>query len=165
MTSLSVDELSEIRQRHCKSTEGHWAVGWCDEHGSSMGSPICRMHENENVLVGLVGDSGPTNDPKADAEFIAHAHRDIPRLLNEVLRLRQIASLNGLSVDPPAAPNAELVNPPDPFGFVPIAEFMKSGKEPTQPPPMSPEVQAIYDHNAREIDEMLKRGECHPYGS
>ena len=41
------------------------------------------MDEDELVQVGLGCDVGPTHDPLIDAEFIAHARTDVPRLLGE----------------------------------------------------------------------------------
>lgn len=55
-----------------------------------LGGPVCYMDEDATVVVGQGGDFGPTNDPMDDAQFIAHAGTDVPRLLQEVRRLRAV---------------------------------------------------------------------------
>lgn len=89
---ISESELSAIQSRCSKATECQWVVGFRDKNGSSLGGTVCAMDEDESVVVGRVGDFGPTNDPKADAEFIAHAREDVPRLLAEVVRLRRLVN-------------------------------------------------------------------------
>lgn len=52
------------------------------------------MDEDEDIVVGQAGDFGATNNPVDDAQFLAHARTDVPRLLNEVCRLRSELSLS-----------------------------------------------------------------------
>lgn len=89
---ISESELSAIQLRCSKATDCQWVVGFRGENGCSLGGTVCAMDEDESVVVGRVGDFGPTNDPKADAEFIAHAREDVPRLLAEVVRLRRLVN-------------------------------------------------------------------------
>lgn len=84
---IPMDELSEMIARCRKASPG----GWChaiERFGFTIGGPICYMDENNKMVVGTSGDWGPTADPECDAEFIAHARMDLPRLLVEVMRLR-----------------------------------------------------------------------------
>ncbi|WP_437193508.1 hypothetical protein [Planctomicrobium sp. SH527] len=89
---ITESELSAIQLRCSKATDCQWVVGFRDENGSSLGGTVCVMDEDESIIVGRMGDFGPTNDPKADAEFIAHARDDVPRLLAEVVRLRRLVN-------------------------------------------------------------------------
>ena len=80
-------DLQEMIGRCRRATPGSWTVAL--ERGRfTIGGPVCRMDENDRMVVGTAGDWGPTADPEHDAEFIAHSRSDLPRLLIEVMRLR-----------------------------------------------------------------------------
>lgn len=84
---IPVEDLNEMIARCRAATPG----GWChaiERGGFTIGGPVCYMDENNQMVVGTSGDWGPTADPQIDAEFIAHARMDLPRLLVEVMRLR-----------------------------------------------------------------------------
>jgi hypothetical protein len=85
---MKVDELSAIYDRCRRATPGPWVA--CRDHSviGGIGGPICQMDEDDAIVVGQAGDWGPSNDPWDDAEFIAHARSDVPRLLAEVQRVR-----------------------------------------------------------------------------
>lgn len=78
------EELQSMAERCRKATTGPWVA----VHGYTIGGPVCYMDEDEQLVVGTSGDWGPTSDPRDDAEFIAHARMDLPRVLIELMRLR-----------------------------------------------------------------------------
>jgi hypothetical protein len=86
---LTDADLRAIEDRCRRATPGGWMA--CKEHPDFpvIGSPVCYMDEDETIAVGQGGDFGPTNNPMDDAQFIAHARTDVPRLLKEVRRLRE----------------------------------------------------------------------------
>ena len=84
---IPVEELNAMIARCRKATVGGWCVA-IERGGFTIGGPVCRMDENSQMVEGTSGDWGPTADPQHDAEFIAHARMDLPRLLVEVMRLR-----------------------------------------------------------------------------
>ena len=84
---IPVWELDEMMDRCRRATPGSWTVAL--QRGEfTIGGPVCHMDENHRMVVGTACDWGPTADPQHDAEFIAHARSDLPRLLVEVMRLR-----------------------------------------------------------------------------
>lgn len=84
---IPVAELQEMIERCRRATTGGWTYA-VERGGCTIGGPVCNMDENIRMVVGTSGDWGPTADPECDAEFIAHARTDLPRLLVEVMRLR-----------------------------------------------------------------------------
>lgn len=70
---LTQEEIEAIRKRAEMATEGPWEVGY-DEFDSDSSV--------------YVGEEEITPIHRYDAEFIAHARTDIPKLLAEVDRLR-----------------------------------------------------------------------------
>ncbi len=82
---MTDEELFEMKMRCDRASPGPWRSmieGRDHDSGSSFimtGTPTQRGPDIE--LVGATAD---------DQDFIAHARQDIPRLLQEVLRLRQV---------------------------------------------------------------------------
>ena len=76
---LTNEELTAIRERVEKATEGPWRIGKQSPNGlnniGTMGGLLTAQTTNEN-----------------DAVFIAHAREDIPKLLAEIERLREAIS-------------------------------------------------------------------------
>ena len=81
-------ELRAIRERAEKATAGPWVVCRESNEWGTIGMPVCRMDDDEKVVVGHVHDWGPTAPVEADAAFIAASRSDVPALLGEVGRLR-----------------------------------------------------------------------------
>lgn len=94
LAALGYDNLTPIRARYEATTEGIWLdlsssageiyIGACcayrECHENPMAHPdVLRLVDDEEVVATMSA---------ADAEFIAHAHQDIPALLAEVERLR-----------------------------------------------------------------------------
>lgn len=86
---IPFQELARMVHRCRRATPGKWCVA-IRPKPYTIGAPVCYMDENIQMVVGTSGDWGPTADPQHDAEFIAHARMDLPRLLVEVMRLRGI---------------------------------------------------------------------------
>src|SRR5690625_3227909 len=85
-------ELKEIRERVAKATKGPWeygAGGIYSEHAKSYNysmdntREICCLNDGE-----YISNINMDND----ANFIAHARGDIPRLLAEIERMRHTIS-------------------------------------------------------------------------
>lgn len=82
MTAPAEDWLAPIRARANAATPGPWTV----ERGSSAYQDV-EVRAPGNAFVALTGD--PTfQGTVADAAFIAGTREDVPRLLDEVDRLR-----------------------------------------------------------------------------
>ncbi len=86
---LTDDDLREIRERCDLASAGRWIARRENPDFLVIGAPVCYMDEDQDVVVGQPLDCGPTNDPLDDAQFIAHARTDVPRLLTEIERLRK----------------------------------------------------------------------------
>ena len=86
-TMLSQPELQEIRRRCEAATPGPWrsfVEGRDHTSGSSfIMTGIGRTRGDDIELHGAT---------PADQDFIAHARQDIPRLLDEIARLRSLVS-------------------------------------------------------------------------
>jgi hypothetical protein len=88
-TPLSDADLAEIERRSDAATLGGWVVLRESEEWGGLGMPVCRLVGDPALVVGHGTDLGPAAPVAADAAFIAHARKDIPRLLAEVARLRR----------------------------------------------------------------------------
>lgn len=86
---LSDSELQSIRDRCKKATVGPWVVFRESDAWGTIGMPVCRMDDDDAVVVGHPYDWGPTNSVEVDANFIAHARTDVPLLRDEIDRLRK----------------------------------------------------------------------------
>jgi hypothetical protein len=84
---IPLEDLFAMVERCRKATPGGWGV-YIERGPFTIGGPVCYMDENRQMVVGTPGDWGPTAPPQDDAEFIACARSDLPRLLVEVLRRR-----------------------------------------------------------------------------
>lgn len=80
---MSVAELDEILRRCEAATAGPW-VSYVEGRDHTSGSSFIMTgpSENRGEDIELSGAS------QADLDFIAHARQDIPRLVQEVKRLR-----------------------------------------------------------------------------
>lgn len=89
---LSNDDLTAIRERAEKATEGAWVAEeiWTNDfniYPKGSSGYIAKVNGDSPFLEGI-----KTNG-ESDAAFIAHARQDIPKLLAEIERL------NGLYED------------------------------------------------------------------
>ena len=82
---ISDDELNLIKQRCDKATKGPW-ISYVEGRDHSSGSNFI-MTGDENNRGDEIELIGGTID---DQEFIAHARQDIPRLINEIKRLKKL---------------------------------------------------------------------------
>ena len=89
---MTEQELKTIEERYRATSAGPWKS--CIEgrdHDSGDDFIMTGINENENIWspnrgtdIYLIGAS------QADQEFIAHAKQDIPRLLEEVRKLKRL---------------------------------------------------------------------------
>jgi hypothetical protein len=81
---ITAAELAAIRERAEKATPGPW--GWSDakvRDGKYVFVPQGSYLADTLIMFGDTYENG-----EQDAEFIAHAREDIPKLLAEIERLR-----------------------------------------------------------------------------
>jgi hypothetical protein len=77
---MTDDRLKEIKERLEKATPGKWRADRNTvDFGPPTGSPFAVLHS----------DADPSNTTN-DADFIAHSREDIPYLLAEIERLKQL---------------------------------------------------------------------------
>ena len=76
---LTDEELQSIRKRYSATTPGPWE-SYIEGRDHTSGSSFI-MTSGEDIEL--------TGGTDADQDFIAHARQDVPRLLEEVQRLRQ----------------------------------------------------------------------------
>ena len=81
---LTDDELEEIRSRCKAASAGPWA-SYVEGRDHTSGSSFIMTGEGE-ARGPDIELSGATTE---DQDFIAHARQDIPRLLDEIERLRR----------------------------------------------------------------------------
>lgn len=79
---MTDDELRAVRERAKAATPGPWAVSY-DEDVDTFGVVAEDDGPGDVFIVEEMGQPG-----QHDAEFIAHARQDIPRLLDEIANLR-----------------------------------------------------------------------------
>jgi len=82
-------ELQEIRERIESATGGPW-VSYVEGRDHTSGSDFIMTGEGES----RGEDIELTGATTADQDFIAHARQDVPRLINEVIRLRRLLNNN-----------------------------------------------------------------------
>ena len=84
MTEFSTEDLGKILEICSQTTPGPW-VSYVEGRDHESGSSFI-MTDGEDFEI-----SGATI---ADQDFIANAKQDIPRLVNEIFRLRRILNIN-----------------------------------------------------------------------
>lgn len=85
-----------IERRAVAATPGPW-VGWLESRQGIGGTSFIQLRadtedDDELYLTRITGGPevvGPTANTDADIDFIAAARQDIPRLVDEVKRLRE----------------------------------------------------------------------------
>lgn len=75
---ISDNELSEIKNRAEAATKGPWKA-YVEGRDMEIGSSFIQTEENDIEMIGAT---------QADFDFIANARQDIPKLLEEIERLR-----------------------------------------------------------------------------
>jgi hypothetical protein len=125
------DDLNEIRARADAATPGPWDFEWSDENiqvnaGTARtewtergtGFPAMRWATTDRIVEFDVDDlEEPEEQTRAnDAEFIAHAREDIPRLLDLIVEQRatiarleaELARINGQTINLSYGPYADM---------------------------------------------------------
>ncbi len=77
---MADEELDEIEKRWEAATSGPW-TSWVEGRDHLSGSSFIMTSAQDIEFMGAT---------VADQDFIAHAHQDVPCLLNEVRRLRRL---------------------------------------------------------------------------
>ena len=77
---IPADEIVEMRKRVSEATPGPW-VSFVEAREKYSGSDVIRTAGEDIYL------SGAT---VADQDFIAHARQDLPKVLDELERLRRM---------------------------------------------------------------------------
>jgi hypothetical protein len=81
-SSLSDDDIAEIRDRCNRATPGPWK-SYVEGRDHTSGSDFIMTGGEDIYLTGASVD---------DQDFIAHARQDIPKLIAEIERLRKLLS-------------------------------------------------------------------------
>ena len=71
--------MAEIKRRADNATKGPWKA-YIEDRDFECGSSFIQTQDD---------DIEPTGATEADYDFIANARQDIPKLLNEIERLKQ----------------------------------------------------------------------------
>lgn len=84
--------IKDIKQRYEKSTPGEWKWEETEdqknhEEWGNLGKILCV--DNEKILGAFGYDCSFVEVSKTDADFIAHAHQDIPLLLEAIKKLNR----------------------------------------------------------------------------
>lgn len=79
---MTPEEIAEIKARAEAATPGAWSILI---HEPSLSRMVVSNDRTLDIDFGYVG-----NRTEADAEFVAHARTDVPTLLAEVERLREL---------------------------------------------------------------------------
>lgn len=79
MSILSEEELIIIKERCNKTTKAPW-VSYVEGRDHGCGSNFIMTGDEDIELIGATIE---------DQDFIAHARQDIPKLLQEIKRLKQ----------------------------------------------------------------------------
>ncbi|BDR57644.1 hypothetical protein [Xylocopilactobacillus apicola] len=77
---ISDEELNLIKKRCEKTTNGPW-VSYIEGRDHTCGSNFIMTGGEDIELLGATVE---------DQEFIAHAKQDIPKLINEIKRLKRL---------------------------------------------------------------------------
>lgn len=81
---LTDQDLKAIEARCLRASKGPWK-SWIEGRDHTSGSSFIRTGEPGDSPNSAIELSGATND---DQDFIAHARQDVPKLLEEIERLR-----------------------------------------------------------------------------
>lgn len=95
---MTDDELKQIEERATRATAGKWT--WEDE--PIMSTYRCRVatvysgRDGGMHGMNLFGRIEPDWNGTANLDFICHARADVPALIAEIRRLREIEEANGI---------------------------------------------------------------------
>ena len=88
ISTLSEDELNQIQKRCDNVTFAPLQVDLADDDHINNNFISLRTEQQQNKDIKLI------NATNAEHDFIAHARQDIPKLLNEIRRLKTVISKN-----------------------------------------------------------------------
>ena len=84
--SITDDELRNIKERCDKATPGPW-ISFIEGRDHTSGSSIIRTSDEDIELIGATDK---------DLDFIASCRQDVPRLTEEIERLKQLLDDNNI---------------------------------------------------------------------
>lgn len=98
---MNEQELNEIRKRTAKAVAPPWTIAPEEDGVDYLECPMCEgegevpygYHINGDGWDGIVQCYGFADISKPNADFVTHARTDIPKLLNEVDRLRKTGQI------------------------------------------------------------------------
>jgi hypothetical protein len=85
--------LEEVRKRCETATRGPW-ISFIEGRDHTSGDSVIKRGPG-----GIEEDLYLTGSTVEDQDFIANARQDIPLLLEEIRRLREILSVNGINIE------------------------------------------------------------------
>lgn len=91
---MDIKILDEIKNRTEKATQAPWRYSGGKFGDWVIYSPSLRGFHNNGGEIAELDDTC-----EADAEFIAHAREDIPKLLSEIKRLHKVVVFLGKQVE------------------------------------------------------------------
>ena len=83
---ISDDELKEIKELCDKATSGPW-ISFIEGRNHTSGCNFIRTSDEDIELTGATGN---------DQDFIASCRQDIPRLIDEINRLKKLLDDNNI---------------------------------------------------------------------
>ena len=84
--SITDDELRNIKERCDKATPGPW-ISFIEGRDHTSGSSFIRTSDEDIELIGATDK---------DLDFIASCRQDVPRLTEEIERLKQLLDDNNI---------------------------------------------------------------------
>jgi hypothetical protein len=96
--SIPKTELDVIAERCRRARPATWETERNNFVNPELISDQCRIVWSEHSDIAYITAGGIDNG-NADADFIAHARQDVPRLIQEIDRLRKKLSAHGIKPD------------------------------------------------------------------
>ena len=84
---MDINTINKIKERCDKATDGPW-ISFIENRDHTSGSSFIRTSGEDIELMGASDD---------DQDFIAATRLDIPALIDEVLRLRNLLEVNHIT--------------------------------------------------------------------
>jgi len=97
---MTNEQLAELKRLEAAATRRFWQVLDESESIGTLGTPVLKVDEDEDIIIGVGSDYGDYATAKADAEFIVslrnHAHEliaaaELCEQLKEQLRFSHAA--------------------------------------------------------------------------
>ena len=89
---MTEEELAQIEARANAASPGPW-TSFVEGRDHQSGDDFIRISEldaEDDMYVSRHGNAGSRPPSTADQDFIAHARQDVPALIAEIRRLREV---------------------------------------------------------------------------